>query len=273
MFALPFLLVVASLAQTPLPSSQQIVVRNVTLNGASQLSASERQQVIQQLQKSYGIISFGHINDNLREALQDHGFYKASAAPPKVTVVSGTELDGTVDVSFDVVEGQRYRLRSISFTNGHAFSPEELRRTIHIADGEVFSTADARRGFEALRRLYTGHGYIDFVPFPELVVDEQAALITMQVDLSEGVPFRVGTLALDGEAPTPEAAARLQESWKKYEGHIYNNALMEKFVHENADYLPRNKNEKQLFHLVVDEEAHVLYFRLDLKTSEVGQTP
>ncbi len=269
MFALPLLLTVALLAQSKSPLSQQVVVRNVTLNGITRLSASEQQEIIGRLQKSYGIISFGHIDNNLREALQDHGFYKASVAGPTVTVVSGTELNGTVDVAFDLSEGQRYRLKNVSFTNNHAFFPEQLRGVIPIEDGNVFSTAEARRGFEALRKLYVNHGYIDFVPFPELVVDEQSALITMQIDLSEGVPFRVGTLAFDGAAAAPETTAKLRESWKKYQGRIYSNDLMPKFVRENASYLPQNESDKQLFRIVVDQDGHVLHFRLKLD----GQAP
>jgi outer membrane protein assembly factor BamA len=273
MFALPFLLFVVSWAQSPPPASQQIVVRNVTLNGASQLSASEQQQIIRELQKSYGIISFGHINNNLREALQDHGFYKASTSQPKVTVVSGTETSGTVDVAFDISEGQRYRLKDISFSNNHAFTPKELRRAFSVSNGDVFSTAEARRGFEALRRLYVSHGYIDFVPFPELIVDEQSAFITMQVDLSEGVPFRVGKLAFDGEASTPEAAAKLRDGWRKYEGRVYSNDIMPTYVRENASYLPQSETDTQLFRITVDEDAHVLHFRLELKPSAPSPEP
>ncbi len=137
-----------------------------------------------------------------------------------------------------------------------------------MSNGDVFSTADARHGFEALRKLYVSRGYIDFVPFPELVVDEQAALITMQVDLSEGVPFRVGTLAFDGVDSTPQATAKLRASWKKYEGRTYSGDLLAKFVHENASYLPPNATDAQLFRIVVDDDAHVLHFRLEL-----GQKP
>jgi surface antigen-like variable number repeat protein len=269
LFALPLLLVAALLAQSRPPLSQQVVVRNVTLNGVTQLSASEQQEIVSGLQKSYGIISFGHINSNLREALQDHGFYKASVEEPKVTVVSGTELNGTVDLAFEVSEGQRYRLKNVSFTNNHAFPPDQLRGLIPMADGAVFSTAEARRGFEELRKLYVSRGYIDFVPFPELVIDEQPALITMQVDLSEGTPFRVGTLAFDGADAAPATTAKLRESWKKYQGRIYSNDLMPKFVRENSSYLPQNENDKQLFRIVVDQDEHVLHFRLDLG----GQKP
>lgn len=264
-FALPLLLIGVSLAQSRPPLSQQVVVRNVTLNGVTQLSPSEQQEIVSGLQKSYGIISFGHIHNNLREALQAHGFYKASVEEPKVTVVSGTALNGTVDIAFDVSEGQRYRLKNVAFTNNHAFPPEQLRELIPMANGAVFSTVEARRGFEELRKLYVSRGYIDFVPFPELVIDEPAALITMQVDLSEGVPFRVGTLAFDGAAEaTPGTTAKLRESWKKYQGRIYSNDLMPKFVRENSSYLPQNENEKQLFRIVVDQDEHVLHFRLDL---------
>jgi outer membrane protein assembly factor BamA len=268
-FALPFLLVIASMAQAPAPVSQQVVVRHVTLNGTDQLSPTEQQRIVTGLENPYGIIAFGHIKDKVREALQDCGFYKASVSEPKVTVVSGTELNGTVDLGFDVTVGQRYRLKNVSFTHNQAFSAEQLRALIPIADGAVFSTTDARRGFEELRKLYVSRGYIDFVPLPELVVDEPAALITMQVDLTEGVPFRIGTLAFDGAESTPGSTAKLREGWKKYQGRIYSNDVMPKFVRENAAYLPQNESDTQLFRIVVDQDAHVLHFRLDLG----GQKP
>lgn len=263
--ALPALLVAVALAQSPGSSSQHVVVRNVTLNGVTQLSAAEQKQIISRIQKSYGVVSFGHITDDLREAMQDHGFYKAAVAKPKVTVISGNENNGTVDVAFGVSEGKRYRLKKIAFTNNEAFSSKELRRQIPLEDGAVFSTVTARHGFEALRKFYVSHGYIDFVPFPELMIDERAALITMQIDLSEGVPFRVGTLAFDGAADvTPETTARLQTAWEKYKGRIYSGDVMPMFVRENAIDLPKNETEAQLFRIMVDEEAHVLHFRLEL---------
>lgn len=273
MFALPFLLIVASWAQSLPPGSQQIVVRTVILNGVTQLSPSEQEQVIREIQKPYGIFSFSHINDSLREALQARGFYRAAVAQPTVTVVSGSQLNGTVDVVFDVSEGQRYRLKEVSFTNNQAFSPEELRSTIPLSDGDVFSTADARRGFGALRKLYVSHGYIDFTPYPELVVDEQAALVTMNINVSEGVPFHVGTLTFDGDASTPETAAKLRQAWKGYQGRVYSDDLMPKFVRENANVLPRNETDAQLFRVVVDQKTHVLDFRLQLKIPAASHEP
>ncbi len=109
MFALPFLFVVALMAQSPAPASQRILVRNVTLNGISQLSPSEQQEIIGELQKSYDITSFSKIDDTLREAIQSRGFYKASVSEPSVTVISGTELAGTVDVAF-----RRFRRTALS---------------------------------------------------------------------------------------------------------------------------------------------------------------
>ena len=264
MFALPLLLTLIVMAYAQSQTPQQIEVRTVTLNGVTQLSPAEQQHVIHELQKTYGIFSFARIHDSLREALQDLGFYKATVSQPKVTVISGSERDGTVDVDFDISEGQQYRLKAISFTHNQAFSPEELRSAIPMSDGEVFSTAKARRGFEGLRKFYVNHGYIDFVPLPELVVDEQAALITMNVDLVEGIPFRVGTLTFDGEPSTPESTAKLRQAWKEYQGRVYSDGLIPKFVHDNADALPPNKTDAQLFRLVVDQRAHIVDFRLEL---------
>jgi outer membrane protein insertion porin family len=270
MFALPVLLVLASWAQSPSPASQQIVVRNVRLNGVDQLSPSEQQQVVGEVQRSYGIASFSHINDRLREALQTYGFYKASVAQPMVTIVSGTGNNGTVDVAFDIHEGQRYRLKAISFTHNHVFSPEDLRRTFGMHDGDIFNTAAARHAFSELRRLYVDRGYVDFQPIPEVIVDEPNAMVTLLVDMVEGMPYRVGSLAFGGAEDTPGTKAKLLSSWTKYEGQTYSSDLLSRFIRENAWFFPPNVTAARAFRITVDQQAHLLNFRLELVPATVS---
>lgn len=269
--ALHFLAAVAMWGQSE-PASQQIVVRDVELNGATQLSASEQQQIIREIgKKPYDVVSFRYVNARLRDALQDRGFYKAKVLKSTVTLVSGSDSNGTVDVSFDIHEGQLYHLKRIDFTNNHVIPPDQLRRSFPISDGDIFSTASARSGFEALRRLYVDKGYIDFVPLPEVVVDEPQGLVTLEVDTDEGVPFRVGVLMINGTEPVPGAAARLREAWKQYEGGTYFGDLLSNFIRENAAYLPPNATGARVFRIYVNDDAHVLDFRLELDDAPTNE--
>ena len=88
---------------------------------------------------------------------------------PLPSVVSN-KLGKGANITVTVEEGRLYHLNKINFVGVKLFrTPETLMRPIFgMSQGDVFSTAKLRKGFEDLRKLYGGFGYIDFVAEPEL---------------------------------------------------------------------------------------------------------
>lgn len=266
---LSVLLLAAMMGAQSKSSSPDITVRNLTLNGATQISAEDKNQIADEVRKqTYTNRTLPLISSQVLDGFQQRGFFKASADPAQITVVSSAVAQEVIDVAFNVHEGQRYHLKEITFTNNNVVPAAQLRAAFPIADGDIFDTAKTRRGLLMLRNLYIRRGYINCTPVPEILVNDPAGLITLSVNVDEGAAYRMGALTLDGVEPVPGAGVKLQQAWKQYQGQVYDDQMMSKFIAENAAYLPPHTSDVQLYRIVQDNDNHLLNFRLEL-----GDTP
>src|SRR5271157_4775667 len=110
-----------------------IAVRRLTLTAlTNRLPLDAQQQIIQDIQsRTYKRANLEEIAERARYACQVRGFFKADVGRPSVTVVSETPQKEIVDIALSVNEGERYRLKDISFTGEKVFSAEELRAEFH----------------------------------------------------------------------------------------------------------------------------------------------
>lgn len=263
-FLLCILLVSACASAQATAPQPQFTVRTLTLNISSgALPLSDQQQIIHDiLGRKYGGDIVGEITERVRYGIQMRGFLKAQVSPPAATVLSPRQE--AVDMVLPVNLGEQYRLKSISFTREKVFAASELRGQFAIADGDIFNVEEIRQGLDALRKLYGSKGYIDFTPVPNEQTDDAAHTISLMVDVDEGAQFRIGPLFLDGVEAKPGAGAKLLADWKQYQGRIYDPAILEKFLRDNAALLPAGITWAQNLAIKQDARTHVLIFRLDL---------
>lgn len=257
-------------AQTASPEPE-ITVRNLTLNTSPDvLPADTQQQIIQSVRgHTYKRSYLEEITQRVRFGLQTYGYFQAKVSDPSITVVTETPQQEVVDITLAVNEGQRYRLKDISFTGGKVFSSDELRAQFRIADGDIFNTEKIRQGLDALRHMYESKGYVNFTPVPNTQADRTSHAISLTVDIDEGAQFRIGGLVLDGPAPQPGVGRKVLENWKQYQGQIYNPQILEQFLRDNSALLPPGVSWKDLS-TQPDGSRHILNFRLDLPDSVSG---
>ena len=73
-----------------------------------------------------------------------------------------------------VEEGDRYRLKEITFSGNKAVSDTRaLRAQFKIKDGDIFDTEAIRKGLDNLRKAYAALGYINFTPVPNTDADDE----------------------------------------------------------------------------------------------------
>lgn len=257
-------------AQTASPEPE-ITVRNLTLNTSPDvLPADTQQQIIQSVRgHTYKRSYLEEITQRVRFGLQTYGYFQAKVSDPSITVVTETPQQEVVDITLAVNEGQRYRLKDISFTGEKVFSSDELRAQFRIADGDIFNTEKIRQGLDALRHMYESKGYVNFTPVPNTQADHTSHAISLTVDIDEGAQFRIGGLVLDGPEPQPGVGRKVLENWKQYQGQIYNPQILEQFLRDNSALLPPGVSWKDLS-TQPDGSRHILNFRLDLPDSVSG---
>jgi outer membrane protein insertion porin family len=215
--------------------------------------------------------------ERVREAMREKGYFKALVGDPKTQMrdhgrnwINPFSKPGkAVDITMPVEEGDRYKLKAITFTGGkHGFNEKLLRRLFPMKDGELFSTAQVRKGLESLRKAYGQFGYINFSPVPDTEIDEDNKLITLKIDLDEGKQYFVRRIEFQGNTTTRDKVIRRELAIE--EGGLYNTQAWETSL--------LRLNQLQYFEMLKPEDATDVrrndqegYVDLTLKLKEKGK--
>jgi outer membrane protein insertion porin family len=174
--------------------------------------------------------------ERARYFYQTKGYFKALVGDPKTQIhdTNGVKWyfpfksspGKAVDITIPVEEGQRYKLKEITFSGNKAVkNTAALRSLFKIKDGEIFDTEAIRKGLEALRKAYAALGYINFTPVPNTEADDEKRTISLRIDLDEGKQFYVRRIEFQGNTTTRDKVIRRELALE--EGHIYNGNLWE----------------------------------------------
>ena len=186
--------------------------------------------------RTYDSTKLSEDAERVRYFYQTKGYFKALVGDPKTQIhdTSGFRWyfpfrpspGKAVDITIPVEEGQRYRLKEITFTGNKAVkNTQALRSLFKIKDGDVFDTEAIRKGLESLRKAYAALGYINFTPVPNTDADDEKRTISLRIDVDEGKQFYVRRIEFQGNTTTRDKVIRRELALE--EGQIYNGNLWE----------------------------------------------
>ena len=186
--------------------------------------------------RTYDSTKLSEDAERVRYYYQTKGYFKALVADPKTQIhdTSGVRWywpfksspGKAVDITLPVEEGQRYRLKEITFSGNKAVTNTAgLRALFKIKDGEIFDTEAVRKGLESLRKAYAALGYINFTPVPNTEADDEKKLISLRIDVDEGKQFFVRRIEFQGNTTTRDKVIRRELALE--EGQVYNGNLWE----------------------------------------------
>ncbi|HYK81933.1 MAG TPA: outer membrane protein assembly factor BamA [Gemmatimonadales bacterium] len=131
------------------------------------------------------------------------GYYLA-----RVQVVHVYEEDSArVRVIFDVDEGRRVAIARVAFQGDTHFTPSQMASAMKtqpegfwwFRSGEYDDEKLREDVQERLPKFYGDQGYVDFQVLDDtLIVDDTTGKATLQLRVSEGEPYRVGTFEIVG---------------------------------------------------------------------------
>jgi outer membrane protein insertion porin family len=95
---------------------------------------------------------------------RDHGYISARVSEPSLRYIedSPDRRSRWVELRVEVVEGERYRVASLSFEGNKVVKSEALRPLFKIKEGDWYSDKTIRKGYEKARELYGAGGYYQF---------------------------------------------------------------------------------------------------------------
>jgi len=169
--------------------------------------------------------------ERVRDALQHYGYFKGTVDDPKTnlrTINGGFHVPliqkrpaKVMDITVPLSEGEKYRLKKITFSNNKAIvNTEKLRALFPIKDNDVFDTHLLQKGTENLRKAYGTLGFINFTSVPSFDIDDAKKLITMNVDADEGKSFSVRRIEFQGNTTTRDRVIRRELLVQ--EGQVFN---------------------------------------------------
>lgn len=175
-------------------------------------------------------------SERVRDALQHYGYFKANVDNPKTelrTIQGGFHIPPfqkrpakVMDITVPLQEGEKYRLKAITFQNNKALPDSgKLRTLFPIKDGDIFDTHLVQKGIENLRKAYGQYGYINFSAVPSTEIDDEKKLIALNVEVEEGKPFFVRRIEFQGNTTTRDRVIRRQLLVQ--EGQVFNAQLWE----------------------------------------------
>lgn len=132
----------------------------------------------------------------------DKGFYDAS-----IKYSFDDNLNGTIDVNFQVNVGEKAKIYNIRFYGHRKFSAFELKEHIQSNERKFWSFVsksgtldDAKRLFDRqmLIKFYKDHGYLDIVVDNGKVYPKKDGQLDLIFNLVEGKEYHFGTISFDG---------------------------------------------------------------------------
>jgi outer membrane protein insertion porin family len=189
--------------------------------------------------KTYDASKLEEDKERLREAYRDRGYFtakvldadvkvhKVPAGKFHIPVIYPNKEQILADITVPVEEGRQYHLNKISFSGVKLFrTPDTLMKPLFgMSQGDVFSTAKLRKGFENLRKLYGEFGYIDAVTEPTFDIIPNTDKIDLTLTAEEGKQFFVRRIDFAGNTTTRDKVIRREILLD--EGDIFNSRLWE----------------------------------------------
>jgi outer membrane protein assembly factor BamA len=93
--------------------------------------------------------------------------------------------------------------------------------------GEIFNRSKIVFGLEAVKKLYSSHGYINYTSIPVPVIDDDRGTLGFEIDVDEGGQFHFGDLDIEGMEH--EHREVLLSAWTQLHGKAFSQVDADEF--------------------------------------------
>jgi outer membrane protein insertion porin family len=230
-----------------------VVVENPTIGrlaveGNKKLKDEDLKKDLQS--KAGGPLSRAYIQSDVMRMLdvyKQHGYFNVQIVPKTIEPKSGSN-NTNVDLVFEIKEGEKLAVRQVVFAGNRAFSETKLRGVIKTGVTNVVSfllnndTYDADKienDRDLLRQFYRDHGYADVRVSSAGSYDTATKSVVVTFQLDEGPQYRFGSVGLDSNLKTVDAAA-LRPVLRTQSGDIYDAGAVDKTVEDLSIQMAKN---------------------------------
>ena len=162
---------------------------------------------------------------------RDSGFAEATVAAPQSRLELGRQ---TVDVSFNIEEGERFQVGNIKVTgdlllksNGEkAYSEAELIEKLTMKPEKWFRISQFQNDLRMITDLYGDHGYAFVDVLPKTFANRETKKIDIEFAITKGDKVYFRNIIIEGNAKTRDNVIR--RNMKVAEGELFHATRLEK---------------------------------------------
>ncbi len=226
------------------------LIREITFEGNDELTTEKLKEGLTLLPRTAFNLQLIQENaEKIRLKYQDAGYYDAIVVPV-ITELRG----GDRNVTFNIKEGDKVKLKEIVITGNKALTSDEIKKALKTQEHWFFSflgrsgtlrTEELREDLETIRNLYYNKGYIQ-VQVDEPVIEPKTYTervswfsskkrtitkkdeLVVRINIKEGEQFRVGSLTFKGNTSIP--TSELENEVKLKSGDLFSREVLRQDV-------------------------------------------
>ncbi len=181
-------------------------IRKIVYEGYKKIGLSDIQEVVKM--KEYSILNLNAIKEAKEKILklyEQKGFFLAQVQHTLVMDPKTNEAD----LTFQIEELDKVKIREIHFIGNHIFSDDELKSVIQTKERGLFSWLTKSDNYqeevlkgdlEALTYFYHIKGYIQVkIDPPQVTISPDKQWIYIAIPMEEGDPYQIGTIDYGGQ--------------------------------------------------------------------------
>ena len=212
---------------------KKLYVTNIVIQGAKQLDSSDLKGELALTER--GFLSWMTGSGVLREEILDRdaaaleayygnrGFLNARVGQPEVTYT-----DDGITVTFQVDEGDRYKVASVKYEGDMIAAPENLDTVIALDDlakeGEFFDRSVMRADLQKLAAHYSNFGYAFAEADVNMARNEADKTLDVTYILSKGNKVSINRVLIEGNTKTRDNVIRRE--MRLVDGDMYDGAQL-----------------------------------------------
>jgi outer membrane protein insertion porin family len=210
-------------------------INHVVFVGNSKVKSEDLQKEVQS--KDRGAYSKAMVDSDV---LRIQDVYRRSGRNTATVSARTVETpNGSVDVVFDINEGEKTGIKEIRFVGNSAISTStllglmettEMNYLSFLKTSDVYDPDRIAKDAEAIRRYYLKNGYADFhVIGTDAVYDPAAGGYILTISVEEGPQYTVGSVHVESQL-RGVSSEELQEYVGVHVGDTYNGTAVEKTI-------------------------------------------
>ena len=202
------------------------IISKISFEGNDEINDDDLKEQVKT--KEFNILDISTLKNDillLQKHYEEKGYFLAL-----VTYKLKDNKNGSVEITFNIKEWDKVRVKKITFLGSKAIGDEELKNFMQTREESYFAFLSGSGNFkeinfqtdvERLKYLYKTRGYLQVnIQNPEVTASEDKKWIFITVRLTEGPQFSVNNVSFNGELLFTEN--EMMEKLKIKTGDIYN---------------------------------------------------